>query len=188
MVTGKTWAQLEKEGAVKWGGIEKGYQDVTPQLKEAPKPKPSDTGPMYKQAFAQAKPLLQQSNTPMAQATASTVTAKSREVKPEETSQYQLDKILNSNSPLMQTANTQGRAYANSNGLLHSSMAAGAAQDAMIKNAQPFALNDADVYSKTASENAGFAHDASMQNSRLLTDVDVFNTGEGNKYLSLIHI
>jgi hypothetical protein len=55
----------------------------------------------------------------------------------------QLNKILMGGSPLMQQAETEGMRLANSRGLLDSSMAVGAAQDAMIRNATPIAQADA---------------------------------------------
>ena len=55
----------------------------------------------------------------------------------------QLNTLLSSGSPLMQQAATQGLEYANSRGLLNSSMASGAAQGEMIKAATPIATSDA---------------------------------------------
>ncbi|GEK48429.1 hypothetical protein HPA02_27120 [Bisbaumannia pacifica] len=54
-----------------------------------------------------------------------------------------LNQLLGSNSPLMQRAATQGQQLANQRGLLNSSMAAGAAQGAMIDRALPVAQQDA---------------------------------------------
>ena len=51
------------------------------------------------------------------------------------TSAGRLDQMLQSDSPLMERAATQGQQMANSRGLLNSSMAAGAAQGAMIDRA-----------------------------------------------------
>lgn len=51
--------------------------------------------------------------------------------------------MLREDSPLMQQARTDGLKTANSRGLLNSSMAAGASQDAMIRAATPIAQQDA---------------------------------------------
>jgi len=60
-----------------------------------------------------------------------------------DTVQGQLNGILNSNSKLMKSAATQGKQQANQRGLLNSSMAVGASQNAMIQNAMPIAQQDA---------------------------------------------
>jgi hypothetical protein len=79
--------------------------------------------------------------------------ATNRTVQDEERSQWQLQKMLASNSPLMQQAAAQGMARGGSRGLMNSSLSTGAAQGAMISGAQPFALNDADRYGTTAQDN-----------------------------------
>ena len=58
------------------------------------------------------------------------------------TSAGRLGQMLDSASPLMKRARTQGQQTAAQRGLLNSSMAAGAAQGAMIDRAQPFAMQD----------------------------------------------
>lgn len=60
-----------------------------------------------------------------------------------DTVQGQLNSMLKSDSPLMKHAETFGKQQANKRGLLNSSMAAGAAQNAMIQNAMPAAQQDA---------------------------------------------
>lgn len=59
--------------------------------------------------------------------------------------QDRLDAILASDSPLMQRARTTGLQTANRRGLLNSSIAAEAAQNAMIDAALPIASQDADI-------------------------------------------
>ena len=54
-----------------------------------------------------------------------------------------LNSYISQDSPLMQQARTDGLRIANSRGLLNSSLAAGASQDAMIRNAMPIAQQDA---------------------------------------------
>lgn len=62
---------------------------------------------------------------------------------PEALVENRLEGILAKDSPLMQRAQTEGMQYANSRGLLNSTMAAGAAQGAMIDRAMPIAQQDA---------------------------------------------
>lgn len=54
-----------------------------------------------------------------------------------------LNKMLAEGSPIIERARTKGTQFANSQGLLNSSIAAGAAENAAIDAVQPFALQDA---------------------------------------------
>lgn len=72
-----------------------------------------------------------------------------------QTVQGQLDTILSKDSPLMQKAKASGNQYANSRGLINSSMAAGAAQSAMMDYAMPIASQDAGTYNNFASQKYG---------------------------------
>jgi hypothetical protein len=84
----------------------------------------------------------------------------------------QLNGILAKKSPLMQRAETTGLQQAHSRGLLNSSMAAGAAQDAMIDRATPIATADADVYARAAGYNAD------TSNKFKIANVDTINTAK----------
>ena len=90
--------------------------------------------------------------------------ATNRGVGQEELSQYQLQQMLASNSPLMKQAAAQGLARGGSRGLMNSSLSTGAAQGAMIAGAQPFALQDANTYGKTASENMSATNSMAEKN------------------------
>lgn len=79
------------------------------------------------------------------------------------TSAGRLDQMLGSDSPLMKRARTQGQQEAAQRGLLNSSMAAGAAQGAMIDRAQPFAMQD----SNTLVQNQQFNTEAQNQRGLL---------------------
>ncbi len=79
--------------------------------------------------------------------------ATNREVQQNELSQYQLQQMLASNSPLMRQQAAQGMARGGSRGLMNSSLSVGAAQGAMISGAQPFALQDSAWYGRTAADN-----------------------------------
>lgn len=72
--------------------------------------------------------------------------AKFPSIAPEQVNDSVADKvksITEKDSPLMQMARTEGLQIANGRGLLNSSMAAGAAQDAMLRYATPIASQDA---------------------------------------------
>ncbi len=66
------------------------------------------------------------------------------------TASGRLNKMLGSDSPLMKRAETKGKQYANSRGLLNSSMAAGASQGAMIDAAAPIAQQDSNNLMQSA--------------------------------------
>lgn len=83
---------------------------------------------------------------PESSSTAPSYVAQTREVQDNDLAQHQLNRILSKDSPLMQLSKTQGMQYGNSRGLLNSSIAAGASQNAMIQNAAPIATNDANTY------------------------------------------
>ena len=105
-----------------------------------------------------------------------------REVAKEETSAFQLDKILGSDSALMKRAESQGLQRGAGRGLLNSSIAVEAAQGAMIDRAQPFALNDASTYLNTAESNMRASNQAELSNAQTGTEVNVFNTGQKNTF------
>ena len=90
--------------------------------------------------------------------------ATNRSVNQNELSQYQLEQMLASNSPLMRQAAAQGMARGGSRGLMNSSLSVGAAQGQMIAGAQPFALADADRYGRTASENMAATNEMAGKN------------------------
>ena len=108
--------------------------------------------------------------------------AVTREVKAEETSQGQLDKMLSSDSAVMKRAEAQGLQRGASRGLLNSSMSVEAAQAAMIDRAQPFAINDAATYANTAESNMKARNQAELSNAQMGTEVNIFNTGQRNTF------
>jgi len=105
-----------------------------------------------------------------------------RNVAEEETSAFQLDKILGSDSALMKRAESQGLQRGASRGLLNSSIAVEAAQGAMIDRAQPFALNDASTYFNTAESNMRANNQAELTNAQMGTELNIFNTGQDNSF------
>lgn len=115
----------------------------------------SDNGGLYS---VTGQPV-QQSSAPQSSAPQSTVS-------PNQTSQYQLDQMLASDSPLMQRAATQGQQMASQRGLLNSSIAGEAAQGAMIDRATPFAQQDAKTYFQNSQANTDRQQQAFISNQQ----------------------
>lgn len=124
-----------------------------------PNPAPAST--------AQAGGLLYSSaNTPKAATYAPTT----QTVSEKSTVQNQLANITANGSALNTAAETSAKKAMSSRGLLSSSIAVGAAQDAVLKNALPIAQQDAQTYANTDSSNAQFRNNA-----------DQFNAGQKNQ-------
>lgn len=84
-----------------------------------------------------------------------------RTVDPEkETVQGQLAKVMDTGSPLMQRAETRAAQQMNQRGLLNSSIAVGAGQQALYDTALPIATADADIYGTAARENQATTNQA----------------------------
>jgi hypothetical protein len=121
-------------------------------------------------------------------------TPESFKVDKPQTVQGQVTDIIDKDSPLMQQAKTRAAQYANARGLINSSMAAGAAQGAVMEAALPIAQQDASTYNNamtntTNAENAARNFDAagrnaaSGQNAQLGTSVHLANQDAANKSL-----
>ncbi len=124
-------------------------------------------------------------------AEASTYAAQKNLVDDNSMSAYHLGKITGEDSPLMQQAATTGLKFANKRGLLNTSIAAGATQDAMIRGATPLALQDAGTYAtsnladqaainRSREFNASAENTASLQNAQAGTQVNLTNSGALN--------
>lgn len=110
------------------------------------------------------------------------------------TVQGQVKGIIQDDSPLMQQARTRANQDYQSRGLLDSSMAIGAGQQAVLNAALPIAQQDANTYNqamtntanaKNAALNFGAAatNTASQQNAQLGTNVSLANADSANKAL-----
>ena len=86
-----------------------------------------------------------------------------------QTVQGQMSGLLAKGSPLMQRAETRANQQSVQRGLLNSSMAVGAAQNAVIDAAMPMAQQDAGTYAESARSNAAAR-----------TSTSQFNAGETN--------
>jgi hypothetical protein len=82
--------------------------------------------------------------------------------KESQTVQGQLQGIIAANSPLLQQAEAQARQQMNQRGLLNTSMAVGAGQEAVIKQALPIATQDATLFANQAKYNADIATSAAQ--------------------------
>jgi hypothetical protein len=102
------------------------------------------------------------------------------------TSAGQAQKIMSTDSPLMQQAKNSGMLTAASRGLMNSSISAGASEAEMAKAAVPLALQDAQTYAtaqtnnqaainKAAEFSTGAKNTADITNATLGTDVNKTN-------------
>ena len=76
-----------------------------------------------------------------------------RQVSSGETVSGQMERILASNSPLLQRARTRAAQAANKRGLLNSSMGVQAGEEAVLTTAMPMAQDDASIYSNQGLAN-----------------------------------
>ena len=109
----------------------------------------------------------------------------------EGTVQGQIKNVIADDSPLMQQARTRANQDAQQRGLLSSSLAVGAGQQAVLNAALPIAQQDASIYN-TAMTNTANAQNAARQfsaaattdvsktNAGLLTNTSVANAHEAN--------
>ena len=82
----------------------------------------------------------------------------------------QMDKILSSNSPLLQRAKTRAAQAANSRGLLNSSMGVQAGEEAVLTTAMPMAQQDASTYANQGLVNQGAQNQFSTAANKYNTD------------------
>lgn len=101
-------------------------------------------------------------------------------VESNQTVQGQLEGILASNSPLLQHAYNQAMVGMNDRGLVNSSTAIGAAQNAVYANAVPIATTDAGTYQNTALANFNAATQNAQLNASATNQASQFNAGAQN--------
>ena len=119
---------------------------------------------------------------PAATATAGQANATGQTIDPATgTVQGQLSGILAQNSPLMQQAHAAALGQMNQRGLLNSSMAVGAGQNAVIQNALPIAQQDAQAYNAAQQFSANAENQASTTNAQLNTGVSTSNAAASNQ-------
>lgn len=117
------------------------------------------------------------------------------EVTPEQMVEDRLHRILGTDSPLRQQAETQAKQAFNAKGLINSSMAATAGLDSVTRAALPIAQQDAQTQAASAQFNAGATNSAraftagagntaELQNAQIGTQTNLTNAQEKNKGLS----
>ena len=116
-------------------------------------------------------------------------------VTPNQTVAGQIQNIIASGSPLMTQAQTNAMNTMNERGLINSSQAITAGQNAVLSAAEPIAAADAGTYATAATNttqaqnaaaaaNAAAANQAQLQTAAGQTSTSQFNTGQTNAALS----
>ena len=103
-----------------------------------------------------------------------------RTVSADELVENRINNLLDSNNPYIQRARTSGLQFANQRGLLNSSIAAQASEEAAIARAGEIAAQDANTYAQAALANQQAQNTAGLQDAQLGTNVSMFNVGEDN--------
>jgi len=105
-----------------------------------------------------------------------------RQVSANETVSGQMDKILASNSPLLQRAKTRAAQAANSRGLLNSSMGVQAGEEAVLTTAMPMAQQDAATFNKQGLTNQGAQNQFATAANKYGTDTAMNQQQFGNQF------
>lgn len=90
---------------------------------------------------------------------------------PEETVAGQMKGLIQDNSPYMQMARTSANQQMNSRGLLNSSLAVTASDQAAYQAALPIAQADASVYDTSAKQNLAYQNEATKANTAGINDM-----------------
>lgn len=110
-------------------------------------------------------------------ATASTYDPSKFVVTPEQTVEGRTANLVKDDSVLMQQARVRANQDAQAKGLLSSSLAVGAGQNAVIQNALPIASQDAATFNKAMTDTANAQNTAKQYNAGITTDVSKVNAG-----------
>jgi len=122
-------------------------------------------------------------NAPLTQVNAPTLKGPTtRQVSANETVSGQMDKILASNSPLLQRAKTRAAQAANSRGLLNSSMGVQAGEEAVLTTAMPMAQQDASTFNKQGLTNQSAQNQFAAAANKYGTDTAMNQQQFGNQF------
>ena len=122
-------------------------------------------------------------NAPLTQVTAPVLQGPTtRQVSADETVSGQMNKILASNSPLLQRAKTRAAQAANKRGLLNSSMGVQAGEEAVLSTAMPMAQQDASTYSNQGLVNQGAQNQFATASNKYNTDTALKQQDFGNSF------
>ena len=111
-------------------------------------------------------------------------TSQNYTITPQGTVQQQVLDIVKNDSPLIQQANNQAYIDANSRGLVNSSIALGAARDAVYKTALPIATSDANAYNQAMFKSGDAANLALTNTANARNQASQFNTAAQNLALT----
>lgn len=92
--------------------------------------------------------------------------AEQRQVTPDQLVQSQITSILDGNNPYIKQAEQKAMEYANSRGVLNSSIAANAGRSAAIEAALPIAQQDAGVFERMTTDNQSAQNVMNQQNAQ----------------------
>lgn len=135
--------------------------------------------------------LAQPSSLSFSSSTTSGINPVTRTITPDELASTQLDSLLSKDSALSQRAQTSGKQYANTRGLLNSSMGAEAAYGAWVDRATPIAQQDASRHGEVADKNMDAQNMFKLEDKKFSFDLDLqkneqsWRTGENTKDRSL---
>ena len=98
------------------------------------------------------------------------------DLSPDALTREQMQRITSQDSPLMQLARQRAREQSNRQGLLNTSLAVGAQQRAMVEEAMPMALQDAQTAWANQERNRIQQHDATQQDADRAMQVSISNS------------
>lgn len=101
------------------------------------------------------------------------------------TVEHRLNGLLDSNSDYIKRAKTKGTQYANSRGLLNTSMAAGASHGAAIDAATPIAAQDASTFNQRELENQNAINQAKKDSASFKQQANLSNAAAKNQASAL---
>lgn len=111
-------------------------------------------------------------------------TSKDYVITPQGTVQQQVLDIVKNDSPLIQQASNQALIDMNARGLVNSSLAVGAARDAVYKTALPIATTDANAYNQAMFKSGDAANLALTNTANAQNQAAQFNTAATNLALT----
>lgn len=119
-----------------------------------------------------------------AQSTTTDATAATRAVDPNEVLSNQINNVISQDGPLMQQAATLAKQQSNARGLLNSSMAIGAGQNAVLSAATPIAQHQANAVTSVLDKNQSNEQAADQFNAQAQNNNSIVNASEQNKILA----
>jgi hypothetical protein len=97
----------------------------------------------------------------------------------------QVNKLVTQGSPLIDQAQTAAKQQANRRGMLNSTMAITAGQDAAYRAAMPIAQQDAQTFANAGQFNAGAKNQAMLQGAGLTQQANITNAAATNQAQTL---